>query len=629
MPWVPIGYGYADKDAWFGGIMDGGGRTVSGMAAYASQNNRRNDGTYDLGFFGWAKNASVQNVLFANSRSVIDIPAATYFSCAVLAGRSNASSFTGCGVLSSCSLQMPAKGGQWNLNFVGGLVGDLHAGATSLTACFSQVSIQNNISVKASNVGVMVGRNIGTLKASGCYAAGSLQGAGYAFAAPGAVSLQNVYADTQLTGNAAGAGTALTTGQMKSLAALEGLNSGLKDASGTPYEAFVFDAANENGGYPLLVFGRAASGETIFTTRQNTLTVAPSLAVGEVLIPANVTGTGAASVKADSAFTAVFDLSSYMPEVAAGKDSPDQTAHPYPALQSAVLDLGAGGLPKGTAIVLAYRSGAKTGESYNRAYAKYTAASAIASGQLSLTEFTLPSSAHLTLAELLNVAKQQLVVYVDYSGVAPADGTPHTGEVSLVCAGAGDTQVLAGSHDLNTPEKMPGLSAGDPAAPGAYSLAFSSAPAGESGDLVLTVTYSGGSHSADNIKGVALGAAVCLKDETGKGLSFPTDKVTFSLDGATWAAPSNAYYMLVPASGQSFYVRGLTEAQAAQLTAQLYASSTQIDGTLPRGAYLVTETAPGGSSVAAGTYRLLFTLCDPQGTTVASAPFNFLLRAES
>ena len=30
----------------------------------------------------------------------------------------------------------------------------------------------------------------------------------------------------------------------------------------------------------------------------------------------------------------------------------------------------------------------------------------------------------------------------------------------------------------------------------------------------------------------------------------------------------------------------------------------------------------------AGTYRLLFTLCDPQGTVMASAPFNFILRAE-
>ena len=30
----------------------------------------------------------------------------------------------------------------------------------------------------------------------------------------------------------------------------------------------------------------------------------------------------------------------------------------------------------------------------------------------------------------------------------------------------------------------------------------------------------------------------------------------------------------------------------------------------------------------AGTYRLLFTLCDPQGTVMASAPFNLILRAE-
>ena len=51
--------------------------------------------------------------------------------------------------------------------------------------------------------------------------------------------------------------------------------------------------------------------------------------------------------------------------------------------------------------------------------------------------------------------------------------------------------------------------------------------------------------------------------------------------GTTWADPSNLYYMVVPASGEAFYARGLSDTQAAQLTAQLYASSTQIDGSLP------------------------------------------------
>ena len=77
----------------------------------------------------------------------------------------------------------------------------------------------------------------------------------------------------------------------------------------------MFDAASENGGYPALVFGNTAAGKTYLTTRRSTLTVAPSLSAGEVLIPANVTGTASASVKADSALTTVFELSSYIPGV--------------------------------------------------------------------------------------------------------------------------------------------------------------------------------------------------------------------------------------------------------------------------------------------------------------------------
>ena len=724
--WTPVGSAPSPGgECPFRGSFNGRGHVVAGLYLNCPVNNYNSFSNYGL-FGTLAGSAVLDSLLLKNvnirvtTGSIVCIGSAAGFLL-------DSAQVKNCGVLSGKLTQS----GNASFVAVGGIVGDMQIGTAQLVqGCFSlaTISTSGKAGNNTSGAGGIVGRQYrGSVK--NCYAAGPVTGVltggklgGLIGSLSGGAQPAFAYYDQQVTG-AAGAGSALATSQMKSLAALEGLNSGLKDASGTPYEAFVFDVTGENGGYPLLVFGQTDAGEAFFTTRKNTVTVAPNLAAGEVLIPANVTGTASASIKADSAFTAVFDLCSYMPGVPAGKDSPSETAHPYPALQSAVLDLGAGGLPKGTAIVLAYRSGGQNGNQvYLRAYAKYVAAAAVPNGQVSLTAFTPMAGGSLALADLLHVAKQQLVVYVDYTGVAGADNTKHSGEVSLICTGqnAGaenGTEVLAGSHDLTAPAKMPTLTASDPAAPTAYSLAFSSTLAGDTapfqaGDLKLTAVYSGGSQSADNAKGAALGAVVCLKDEAGK--SQPLTGVTFSADGgATWADPSNLYYMVVPGSGKSLYARGLSEAQAQQLTAQLYSSATQIDAALPRGAHLVAETQDAGSSAIAasyalraegkpgdtrvyevnaagnrlavvltaqperlpagctlkvqllkkqpngdygqagglltasgelkpgqntftlagtaraGTYRLLFTLSDPQGTIVASAPYNFLLRAEA
>ena len=186
----------------------------------------------------------------------------------------------------------------------------------------------------------------------------------------------------------------------------------------------MFDAANENDGYPVLVFGNTAAGEA-FTAR------APPPHRG----PQPLGGRGASSPPTSPARLPPRSRGRQRPHrpvrafllhpgVPAGSDSPDPAAYPYPQLQSAVLDLGAGGSPKGAAIVLAYRSGTKTGESYDRAYAKYVAAEPRGGRQGLLTSFTPMTGGSLALADLLRVAKQQLVVYVDYSGVAFADNAP-------------------------------------------------------------------------------------------------------------------------------------------------------------------------------------------------------------
>ena len=245
----------------------------------------------------------------------------------------------------------------------------------------------------------------------------------------------------------------------------------------------------------------------------------------------------------------------------------------------------------------------KDRRSYDRAYAN-TAAAPVPNGRVSLASFTPVAGGSLAPADLLRVAKAAAGGLCRLFRRCPCrQRPPHTGEVRRLSAPASapapksGTEVLAGSP-TSLPRTRCGLSASDPPrrprpTPGLFQFSPGDTGPFQAGDLNSPPPTPAAARPPTTSKGLALGAVVCLKNDAGEPAPFRRHL----LGGrrATWADPSTSTTWSCPPAAGLLRPRPL-DTRAAQLTAQLYASSTQIDGSLPRGACLVTEAKSGDGS---------------------------------
>ena len=258
------------------GTFDGAGHTISNLTISAADGN--------AGLFAETRSSTVFKDIILHNVSVT-LTGGSYAGVGGLIGKIYGSTtIQGCGVSGAVAY---SSGYSYNSGNVGGLVGYLN-GKCTIKESYSQATIKNENNNSSSTAGGLLGRtgNYYTLSVTDCYASGDVTAAGgraggftgYVYCSP---SYKHIYEDcyaagtVQVTGASSNAcgfaysyaysgytftncyynNSANTSGCNRSDAGIAGKTTDeLKGLAGELGEAYQKDAANINGGYPILTW---------------------------------------------------------------------------------------------------------------------------------------------------------------------------------------------------------------------------------------------------------------------------------------------------------------------------------------------------------------------------------------
>ena len=221
--WVPIGWDYRSGTG-FAGLLEGKGHTISRLCA-SSQ--RLAGSTADVGLFGHIAGGTVQNLLLKDPHNLVNSASTgSWVGLGGLVSRlTMGAKLINCGIQGGLIEILPSDR-SWSENFVGGLVGDVHSGGATLQNCFSTAEVSDRASSKKHTTGGLVGAVSGPLHREKLLRRRQGQRWGR-FHRPNGFRHPYRAHLCRHPGRRRGRGQrrhGLTTVQMQSLAALEGLN---------------------------------------------------------------------------------------------------------------------------------------------------------------------------------------------------------------------------------------------------------------------------------------------------------------------------------------------------------------------------------------------------------------------
>ena len=274
LQWKPMGSEYMPYTATFDG-----GKTISYMAI----DGRVNFYQSYQGFFGSAANATIKNVHIGESSHVVN-----YDRCGGVVGAMNGGTLENCsnaglvratcdvlldthimgsgGIvgqvegtvnISRCRNTGAVEAGTKGKNNLGGIVGRVYSGTTTIRDCYNRGDIGKTRAPR--DAGGILGANTGTAALVNCYSTADMAASGGAAGrlyGAGTVTLTNCYALDTAAG--AAQGTALTAAQLKSWGAAYQLNGAPNLSDAAARAATVWRMATgdtENSGYPVLATG--------------------------------------------------------------------------------------------------------------------------------------------------------------------------------------------------------------------------------------------------------------------------------------------------------------------------------------------------------------------------------------